>query len=136
MIKLSAEKYHLINAEGISQTVEVVEMDVKSKCLKVAINGRVYEVLIKDKMDLLLEQMGMSAANSGKVKDIRAPMPGLVLEIMAKTGDKVEKGTPILILEAMKMENILKAPGNGVIANIKANKDTAVDKGDVLVVFE
>ncbi|MCL4115950.1 UNVERIFIED_CONTAM: hypothetical protein GTU68_032768 [Idotea baltica] len=63
-------------------------------------------------------------------------MPGLVLEIRVEKGQTIEKGEPILVLEAMKMENVLKSPSGGVVADIKIEKGEAVEKNQVLVTFE
>jgi len=64
---------------------------------------------------------------------IKAPMPGLVLRIQVEAGQQVEKGQALLVLEAMKMENVLKAPASGVVAEIKAVAGAAVEKGEVLI---
>jgi biotin carboxyl carrier protein len=63
-------------------------------------------------------------------------MPGLVLDVRVKEGDEVKKGDPLLVLEAMKMENILKSPAHAKIKKINVNKGQAVEKNQVLVSFE
>ena len=77
----------------------------------------------------------MSDANASKVKDVKAPMPGLILDIKVRPGQEVKKGDPILILEAMKMENILKSPGDGVVKEIKVQTRQNVEKNQVLILF-
>ena len=62
-------------------------------------------------------------------------MPGLIIDLKIKAGDAVKQGDPLLILEAMKMENILKSPGEGVIKNLKVKKGDHVEKGQVLMEF-
>ena len=62
-------------------------------------------------------------------------MPGLIIDLKIKAGDTVQQGDPLLILEAMKMENILKSPGEGVIKNLKVKKGDHVEKGQVLIEF-
>jgi biotin carboxyl carrier protein len=62
-------------------------------------------------------------------------MPGLIIDLKIKTGDIVKPGDPLLILEAMKMENILKSPGEGTIKNVKVKKGDNVEKGQVLIEF-
>jgi biotin carboxyl carrier protein len=71
-----------------------------------------------------------------KVNEIKAPMPGLVLDIIAEVGQEVNEGDNILILEAMKMENNIKSPTTGVIKEIKCEKGAAVEKNEVLILFE
>lgn len=60
--------------------------------------------------------------------NVKAPMPGLVLDILVEAGQSVNKGDNLLILEAMKMENIIKASGNGVVKNININKKMRLKK--------
>ena len=62
-------------------------------------------------------------------------MPGLILEIKVQPGQEVKKGDPIMILEAMKMENILKSPGDGVVREIKVAVKQNVEKNQVLILF-
>jgi glutaconyl-CoA/methylmalonyl-CoA decarboxylase subunit gamma len=68
--------------------------------------------------------------------NITAPMPGVVLGIKVKTGDKVEAGTIILILEAMKMENEITAPKSGIVKEITVSTGQTVSPGELLIVIE
>ena len=68
-----------------------------------------------------------------KANVVKAPMPGLVLRIIAKEGDTVKKGDGILVLEAMKMENVIKADGDGTIKRICVSEKQAVEKNTLLV---
>ena len=79
--------------------------------------------------------MGMSAVATGKINNIKAPMPGLIIDLKVKIGDSVKTGDQLLILEAMKMENILKAQGEGIVKNVKVKKGDSVEKGQVLIEF-
>jgi biotin carboxyl carrier protein len=63
-------------------------------------------------------------------------MPGLVIDILVKSGQSVQKNEPLLILEAMKMENVIKAAGDGIVKIINAKKGQPVDKGQTLLEFE
>jgi len=86
-------------------------------------------------MDLLLEKMGIANLETVQVNDLKAPMPGLILDILVTPGQTVKKGDQLLILEAMKMENVLKAPGDGVVASIEVEKGKSVEKGQILINF-
>ncbi|MBK8879597.1 MAG: acetyl-CoA carboxylase biotin carboxyl carrier protein subunit [Haliscomenobacter sp.] len=81
----------------------------------------------------MVDRLGLAKHTITKIKEIKAPMPGLVLEISVKEGDTVEKGQSLLILEAMKMENVLKSPGDGVVKRIFVDKGRPVDKNQILL---
>ncbi len=102
----------------------------------IAVNDNEYVISIQDKYDMLLDRLGLSDMTVKKLKDIKAPMPGLVLDIKIAPGDEVEEGDVILVLEAMKMENMIKSPGAGKIKSIKIEKGEAVEKGQVLIEVE
>jgi biotin carboxyl carrier protein len=80
--------------------------------------------------------MGLENALTPKVSDLKAPMPGLVLQILVEPGQEIKKGDKILILEAMKMENAIKAPADAIVAQIHINPGTAVDKNQLLITFQ
>ena len=67
---------------------------------------------------------------------LKAPMPGLVVRVAVEEGSKVEAGAPLVVLEAMKMENELRATASGVVKGVKVKAGQAVEKGQVLVEFE
>ena len=71
-----------------------------------------------------------------KVNDLKAPMPGLVLDILVKEGDKINKGDTLIVLEAMKMENALKAIADATVKKVSVKKGNTVDKNQVLVQLE
>ncbi len=120
---------------GRSFTAEVVSVDAGTKTVTVLINGKRQVVQLKDRFDLLLEQMGMGQAATAKVADLKAPMPGLIVGLMAEAGQAVHKGDTLLILEAMKMENTLKAAAGATIKTIRVKPGDRVEKGQVLVEF-
>ncbi len=132
--KINERHYHIIS-NNQSYRAELVQINAKEKTVVLKLNGKKTSVQLQDKFDLLLEKMGIDTSASSKLNDIKAPMPGLILEIQIKEGDAVQKGDPIMILEAMKMENVLKSPGDGVVKSIKVNKGDSVEKNQVLVLF-
>ncbi len=96
------------------------------------VDGRT--VQLQDDRSRLLQTLGLDKATK-KVSEIKAPMPGMVLNILVKAGDSVKKNDPVLVLEAMKMENVIKAPGDAMIATVHAEKGKAVEKGQLLISF-
>lgn len=122
-----------ILANGKSYQAVVDHMDRDAKQLKVKVNGNTYELAIKEPIDQLLQKMGLNIGSAKKVEAIKAPMPGLVLKIMVEEGQQIRKGDPVLILEAMKMENVFKAPADATVKAIKVTERKAVEKGEVLI---
>ncbi|MEM1271631.1 MAG: biotin/lipoyl-containing protein [Bacteroidota bacterium] len=90
-------------------------------------------VRVKDEAALLLDKFGIADASSLADKEVRAPMPGLVLRLLVEEGEEVQEGQGLLVLEAMKMENELKAPAAGTVASLHTSPGDAVTKGAVLV---
>ncbi len=126
--------FHVL-AEGRSLTAELVEINRSAKTVCLLVDGHEYTVQLKDRFDLLLEQMGMSGAGAKQLTELKAPMPGLVVGVRVEVGQAVQKGDPLLVLEAMKMENILKAPADAVVKAIRVGLRDNVQKGQVLISF-
>lgn len=116
--------------------VVVLESNFQEKKLSLSVNGNIYQAEILDPYDQLVNSMGLLLDKVHKVDTVRAPMPGLVLQVLVKPGEEVKQGDALLVLEAMKMENIIKSPGDGIVASIPVQKEQAVDKGHVLIRME
>jgi biotin carboxyl carrier protein len=111
----------------------IQEADKVGKKLAIEIEGQSYQIEIKEELDMMLEKMGFGLASNKHIKEIKAPMPGLVLEIAVKEGQEVSEGDKILILEAMKMENSIMIHANATIKRIAVSPGQAVEKGQLLV---
>ena len=134
LVRVSDGFFHVL-LDNRSYSAEVIGIDSLSKSVVLKVNGRKYSVQIKDKFDLLLDELGMNSGKAGKVNNIKAPMPGLIIDLRVKEGDLVKMGNPLLVLEAMKMENILKAPGDGTVKSIKVKRGDSVEKNQVMIEF-
>lgn len=119
-----------------SHTAEIIAADFVAKKYTIKVNNNTYEVSIADELDQLISRMGIVRGRHKVVNAIKAPMPGLILEINVQVGDAVQENDPLLILEAMKMENSFLSPREGKIKSIAVVKGQAVDKGQLLIEFE
>ncbi len=135
ILKLNTNSYHVL-MQNRSYQAEVVEFNSADKTATIKVNGNTYQIKAKDQFDALLEQMGLNDLNSSKISDLKAPMPGLVLKVFVAEGDEVKKGDNLFVLEAMKMENIIKAPADAVIKTIKIKPADKVEKGQLLILFK
>jgi|TARA_A100000171_G_scaffold14212_1_gene12449 biotin carboxyl carrier protein len=132
--KTSKGKFQIIK-DGQTFNAEVIDFDKETKAVEIKINNQIYSVSVKDKMDQLLKKMGINSLSSSVLKEIKAPMPGLIHDILVEVGKEVKKGDQLMILEAMKMENVLKSPGTGVIQSIEVEKGNSVEKNQILIKF-
>ncbi len=122
--------------DGKSYTGVVEKVDKKSKELTLRIDGQLHTATIKEPIDQLLSSMGLDLSKLAKIEPVKAPMPGMVLKLLVEPGQQINKGDGLLILEAMKMENVLKASGSATVKAIKVNERTAVEKGAILIELE
>ena len=127
--------FHILK-NGKSYRAEVVSVDYAAKTFGIKVNGNVYQTKIADKYDRLIKEIGLSVGNTQKLNIIKSPMPGLVLTTMVNVGDTVQKGDTLLILEAMKMENVIKAPADAIVKAIHILKGQAVEKAQLLIEME
>jgi biotin carboxyl carrier protein len=127
-------KFHIL-WNNKSFNAELVSLHAEEKTITIKVNSNVYTVKLKDRFDDLLKSLGMEGAGSKRIKDVKAPMPGMVLNIMVNEGDEVTKDQPIVLLEAMKMENVIKSPADGKIKKVSVTKGVAVEKNTILVEF-
>lgn len=135
IIKLSHHHYNTIS-DSLSYTAEILSVDVKSKTVELTLNGKFISCAISDELDLMIKTMKLGSSKKGKSKNLISNMPGLVLSIQVQEGQQVAAGDALMILEAMKMENVLKASADGTIKAIRCTDKDAVDKGQLLIEIE
>lgn len=127
-------KHVLINNHSYHLFIQ--KIDEENKIVTLSINGKKVEVKLVSRMEKLLKDLGMSGQMVKKLDLLKAPMPGLIHKVLVNEGDTVSKGDPILILEAMKMENVIKSPGDGIIKEIVAKVGSSVEKNAVLIRYQ
>ncbi|MBK7856262.1 MAG: acetyl-CoA carboxylase biotin carboxyl carrier protein subunit [Bacteroidetes bacterium] len=126
------DAFHALH-QNKSYRTRIIEHDTTSKTFKIKVNNNVYTVQLKDRYDELLHALGMDTLLNNKVNDLKAPMPGLVLNVLVEEGTEIKKGDNLVVLEAMKMENILKATADAKVKKIKVSKGNRVEKNEVLI---
>lgn len=111
-------------------------ISIEGQSVSFSLNGRFVETTVKDEQELLLEKLGFSTNAAGSAGILLAPMPGKILELMVAEGDDVEEGDPVIILEAMKMENELKSPASGTVVKVDIQANDNVEKNQSLLEIE
>ncbi|HEY0245898.1 MAG TPA: acetyl-CoA carboxylase biotin carboxyl carrier protein subunit [Mucilaginibacter sp.] len=132
--QLNQSAFHIINNLQ-SYNVEIVDFNNSDKTAEIKVNNNIYLVTAKDQFDALLEKMGLSSLAASKISQLKAPMPGMVLKVFVAEGAEVKKGDNLFILEAMKMENIIKSPDDVTVKSVKIVPGDKVEKGQVLLQF-
>ena len=118
-----------------SYLLDIIDSNINEKTYTIAVNGKEIELNIKDSLDQMLDKMGFSNNKKHGLGEIKSPMPGMVLHIDVEEGQEIEKGDTLLVLEAMKMENLIKAHANGTVKAIKVKEGEAVSKNQILLVM-
>ncbi len=131
-----SENYITLLKEGVKYNCKLLHYDLTSRCAHLKVNGKLVKVTIKKDIEVLLETIGIGNSENQSIKELKAPMPGVVLEIKVKKGDQIQKEEPLVILEAMKMENVLTSPLDGTISSIEVAEKDTVEKNTLLIKFE
>ena len=136
VLEINYLKKEIILLNGVKKyKCEILNEIIKNQTYVIKINGHISSIRLMKSVEKTIEKLGINKNFIQNVNVITAPMPGLILEVMFKVGDKVKKGTPLIVLEAMKMENILTSPVDGIIKEIKVKPQQTVEKNNVLINF-
>lgn len=135
IVSISDTEMHILY-KHTSYTAKIISRDLQNKTYIFEIAGERHQVTLKDELDMLIDKMGMNTSKDAEIKDLKAPMPGLILHIEVSTGDEVTKDQKLFVLEAMKMENIIKSPRDGKITKVSVEKGDKVEKGQLLLTYE
>ena len=136
VVRWEDETYFTLEFNGKTFFGEILQEATESNMLQLKINHRVFEIRKKGSLDDLIAAMGLDKPKIKKLKELQAPMPGRIVNVAVSVGDELNPGDEILSLEAMKMENVLKAEGIGIVKSINIGTNDVVDKGTVLIEFE
>ena len=133
LVRITKNSFKIIGEKSIFDAELVFQ---EGKEMTFSVNNQIVSVRITDHIDQVLEKLGMDSVQSNQVKEIKAPMPGSILDVLVKVGDKVQANDQLLVLEAMKMENVIKSTGDGVVGKIHVETKENVEKNQVLISFE
>ncbi|MFC5044898.1 biotin/lipoyl-containing protein [Aquimarina hainanensis] len=134
-VKTTPSKYHILHHQKPYEA-EIISSDFDQKNYVVNINNNTYTVDIANALDQLIAEMGFSIGSSKQINQIKAPMPGLIIDVHVNEGQEVKEEEYLLVLEAMKMENIITSPRDGIIKSVSITSGETVDKGKLLIEFE
>jgi len=135
LFELSSKKFHvLVNGRSLEVEFEGF-IDGEKGRIQLKVGNKRQIVTVKTDTDLLLEKLGLNTKKQVGFKELKAPMPGLVVNVLVEEGKIITAGEPVLVLEAMKMENLLKAPSDVTIGKILVAKGQKVEKNQVLISF-
>lgn len=134
-VSVENNKFHILR-QNLPYQVEIVHADFNQKKYTVKVNNNTYSVAISNALDQLIQDMGFDVGTTKHINAIKAPMPGLIIEINVTVGQTVKENENLVILSAMKMENSFLSPRDGVIKSIAVSVGDAVEKGQLLIEFE
>ena len=135
--------YDLIHLDGHNYLIklndkilEVIVIKIENGNYSVSIKDKNFEVIVRSLLQEKANELLGNKSSAHHKTEVKAPMPGMILKIKKNAGELISQGETIIILEAMKMENDLRAPNSGLIKNIFVKEGTAVEKGASLFTIE
>jgi biotin carboxyl carrier protein len=131
VLRIAPHHYSML-LDGRHYEIDVLEMEEASVVL---VNGQPFRVDIRRERERRGRPQRGKGEEQANQQWVIAPMPGKVVKLLVQSGDAVQEGDGVVVVEAMKMENELKAPAAGTIAEIRTQEGKAVNGGDVLVVI-
>ncbi|WP_299336226.1 acetyl-CoA carboxylase biotin carboxyl carrier protein subunit [uncultured Psychroserpens sp.] len=134
-VETTSDNFHIL-VKNNSIKASILNSDFNKKSYSVKVNNNTYDVIINDALDQQISALGFEIGTAKQINNIKAPMPGLILEINVNEGQDVKEDDALLILEAMKMENVITSPRDGVIKSISVSQGETVDKNSLLIEFE
>jgi len=133
-VKSDKYVYHILHKNKAFQA-NIIQSDFLNREYTVKINANKYKIKILDSLDMLIEKLGLAESSGNEGNEIIAPIPGVITEICVKEGDLIKKGDPLLVLEAMKMENTIASHRDSTIGRITVEAGNVVEKGKLLIEF-
>ncbi|MBK8486075.1 MAG: acetyl-CoA carboxylase biotin carboxyl carrier protein subunit [Saprospiraceae bacterium] len=132
--KIAPDTYRILHNNKNFQA-SITNISLLDNTIELKIGKRKKIIQIKNPIQQLIQTLGYNDSKANHLDSLQAPMPGMVLEIPIQVGDLVLKGDHLITLEAMKMENILKATQEGKIKEIRVLKGDKIEKNQILITF-
>ena len=126
----------VLRKNGEKYFCRILKLDPSTGTTTMKINGNLIELKLEKEVEKMLEKIGIDSSSSMKVNELIAPMPGLIIGINTSVGQEVKQDDALIVLEAMKMENILTSPIDGIVKSIEVNIQQTVEKNSILIKFE
>ena len=137
VLEINYSKKEIILSNGSKKyECKILKENLINQSYIVKINGEISTIRLIKQVEKTIEKLGIQKGNQKNINISKAPMPGLILDVIVKESDLVKKGDPVIILEAMKMENILSSPVDGIVKEIKVNPEQTVEKNNILIKFD
>ena len=137
VLEINYTKKEIILSNGSKKLeCKILKENVIDQSYIVRTNGEISTIRLIKQVEKTIEKLGIQKENQKNINVLKAPMPGLILDVVIKESEFVKKGDPVIILEAMKMENILSSPVDGIVKEIKVNPQQTVEKNNILIKFE
>lgn len=133
LIKIDESNYNILYKNKI---YNITILEQKNIHYKLSINNIIKFVTINHFNDEIMDILGISKLSNQQKNEIKAPMPGKVIDVYVKVGDVVNENDSVLILEAMKMENNIKSPVTGEVKSVTIQKNDTVQKNEILIEFK
>jgi len=127
----TADGQYSLLVDGVSHVADVAPAD---RGARVDVDGSTYLVEVEEHTRHLIRTRGAAGTRGGS-QTITAPLPGKVTHVAVAPGDRVERGDPLVVIEAMKMENEFKASAAGTVHEVRVQPGQSVNAGDVLLVI-
>ncbi len=134
--KFITDKVLMLRLNDKNYFMTLSESDDEEEYLSVNLQSKLYNIVVKSELDIMIEKISVNKSQGKDKKEIFSPMPGIITKLNVTEGQKVNKGDVILVLEAMKMENEIKAKKDCVIKKINAEALKSVEKNELLVILE
>ena len=137
VLKISHSEKEIILSNGSKKfECKILKENPIDQSYIIKINGEISTIRLIKQVEKTIEKLGIQKGSQTNINILKAPMPGLILDVVVKESDIVKKGDPVIILEAMKMENILSSPVDGKVKEIKVNPQQTVEKNNILIKFD